>query len=90
MYSTANTYYLGTINEYTSFQTRRKYILSRLVKKVPLFDGLKRCVFLASVQLVSYDHQVLLVEIRHLYWPPLERKKAPSHGRPGQQNYVNT
>ena len=33
-------YYLGTSNEYTSFQTRREYILSRLVKRSS-FDGLK-------------------------------------------------
>ena len=40
-FNNVNYYYQGASNEYTSFQTRREYILSRLVKKVPLFDGLK-------------------------------------------------
>ena len=49
----SNAYYLAESKEYTAFQTRREYVLSRLVKKIPLFDGLKYCVFFTSVPLVS-------------------------------------
>ena len=46
------TYYPANNKEYIAFQTRRKYFLGRLVKKVPVFDGLKYYVFFISAQRV--------------------------------------